>query len=841
VRTAFGLSLLLVAGSLSSPARAAAPGVPAGPVSLGAAAAFSVLAGPSITNTGAETVLALDLGVDGTLAGFPPGTVNGTTHVGDASVETAQEDRQSAYDSVVAQTGGTAFAGDQAGKTYTPGLYSTAAAITNTGTITLDAAGDPSARFVFQIGAALSSAAGTKVVLANGALANNVYWQVVGAVSLGADVTWVGTVLGAGAVSFGEGASLKGRILTPSTVALANSPVTQPIDDLVAPVVAIDGGDTRSTNDTTPSISGTTDEPGSPLVTVTIGTQVLTTRATAGSWTMSAEALTPGSHHVLASVSDPSGNTGTADQVLTVDVTAPTVSITGGSSAATSDTTPTISGTTDEPGAPAVTVSVEGQTLTTTSVDGTWAVEAGALSETSHSVVASVGDAAGNRGSDSQVLTVDLTVPVLTIDGGPRRYTSDTSPWTYGTTAEQAGTIVRVAVGDQTLTASVKPGGAWGVSAQELPSGTYTVLASITDAAQNTGTVTQVLQVGPVVTAPAVTIDGGASRDTNDTTPEISGTTGEPGTATVTVTVGGESLAATSDGGVWSVEVVTPLTEGSSTVTASVTVGDVTRTASQTLSVDVTAPTLTIDGGTTRSTTDTTPWIRGTTVEPPGSVVRIDVGAQSLVATANSDRTWGVSADTLAEGAYVVVASMVDSAGNTGSARQSLTIAPQASTTPQIPPTAPPVAPVAPPVAPPNPSYRPDAAVRAGKGTFVGQRSYDPTRQRATVISKKRTRTARFEVRLTNRGDVDDSFRLRATRTSTRLAVRYLLGGKDVTAAVLKGSYRTTSLRSGESLTLAVEVTQLQSAGRGTRWTSKIRVQSVHNPQKVDSVATVVR
>ncbi len=222
-RLAVAVTAALVAAPLVTTSAAAAPPGIASSVALGSAAGFSVLAGPSIANTGAGTVLALDLGVTGTLAGFPPGTVTGTKRIGTPAVETAHEDRQAAYDAVVAQTGGTPFGGDLAGTTFTPGLYSTAAAITNTGTITLDADGDPSAVFVFQIGAALSSAASTKVVLTDGALANNVYWQAVGAVALGANAKWVGTILGAGAITFGDGASLKGRALTPSTMALANS------------------------------------------------------------------------------------------------------------------------------------------------------------------------------------------------------------------------------------------------------------------------------------------------------------------------------------------------------------------------------------------------------------------------------------------------------------------------------------------------------------------------------------------------------------------------------------------------------------------------------------------
>ncbi len=671
------LALLVVGPSLvGTPATATAPArVAAGPVNLGTAAGFSALAGPSIANTGAGTVLALDLGVTGTLAGFPPGVVNGTQHVGDAAASTAQEDRQAAYDAVVAQTGGTAFGGDLAGKTFTPGLYSTAAAVTNTGVIKLDAGGDPSARFVFQIGAAMSSAASTTVVLMNGALANNVYWQVVGAVALGANVKWVGTILGAGVISFGDGASLKGRALTPSTMALANSPITKPIDDLTAPLVTIAGGPARSTNDATPSVSGTTDEPGTPLVTVTIGSQILTGHASAGVWALSADTLAPGPHTVVASVTDPSGNTGTATQTLTLDPSAPGVTITGGPTRATSDVTPTIAGFTDEPGTPTVTVTVGGQTLTTAAdVTGAWTVDAATLGESSYGVVASVTDAATNTGTAGQVLTVDVTVPVLTIDGGPVRSTSDTSPWIYGTTAEQAGSVVEVSIGGQSLTTTVKPGGAWGVSAQALVPGTYLVLASITDAAGNTGTMTQTLQVGLAGPTEVVAIDGGPARSTNDTTPTISGSSSAPAGTAVGLTVAGQNLVATvGAGGLWSVGAAA-LTEGPHEVVASVSVGGSTTIAHQTLTVDLTAPVLSINGGPMRFTADHTPWTYGTTTEPAGTTVHVSVAGQSLTATVQPGGAWGAGADTLADGTYTLTASIIDAAQNTGSATQTLQV-----------------------------------------------------------------------------------------------------------------------------------------------------------------------
>jgi len=476
---ATGACALLVTGQLATVSAASAQPAPAPAVAaaasfvdLGTAGSYSVLAGAGVANTGEATVLALKLGLSptGVIAGFPPGTAQATDDKNPAA-EQAQADRQAAYEDAAAQESTATFAGDQAGATFKPGVHTSAAASTNTGTMTLDADGDSSAVFVFQIGGALSPAAGAKVVLTDGALANNVYWQVVGAVSLGAGAKYVGTFLGASTVSFGEGASLKGRALTSSTVALANSPVTQPIDDLTDPLVSINGGAARSTNDTTPAISGTTDEPAGRTVHVTVGGRTLNTSVTPGGvWTVSADALSPGSHEVVASITDPSQNVGTATQTLTVDVTAPLVTIDGRPSTATKDRTPWISGTTNAPTNSTVTVTLGAQTLTSAiGSDGSWGVQSAALAERSYGVMASVDDAAHNTGTAYQVLTVDLTVPVVSIDGGAARSTDDTSPWIYGTTAERAGTTVRVSIGGQALNAIVRRDGTWASAHPRCP------------------------------------------------------------------------------------------------------------------------------------------------------------------------------------------------------------------------------------------------------------------------------------------------------------------------------------------------------------------------------------
>jgi hypothetical protein len=507
------MSAMLVVGAAAavSPAAAAQDPPAATFVELGSAAGFSVLAGSGVGSTGTGTVLALDLGLSpaGTITGFPPGKVNGATHDKDTVAALAQEDRQAAYDAVLAQPSTTTFAGDQAGAVFKPGVHTSGAAVTNTGTITLDADGDPGAVFVFQVGAALSTAAATKVVLTDGALANNVFWQVTGAVSVGAGAKLVGTLLAAGVVTFGEGASLKGRILTPGTVALASSPVTQPKDDLTAPVVTIQGGAGRSTNDPSPMISGTTDEPAGGAVGVTVEGQVLaTTVEDGGTWRVSATNLAAGDHTVVATIIDGSQNKGSASQVLTVDLTAPSMSLDGGSRRATNDTTPTISGTTDAD--TAVTVKVDGQILTAPVTDGAWSVDTAPLSEDAHAVSASAVDASENTASASQVVVVDLTVPIVTIDGGPTRSTTDRSPWTYGTSGERAGTTVRVTLGGQALTAVVASGGVWSVSATDLDAGAYPLVATIADAAGNASSAFQTLTVGgtdagpaPVTPAPA--------------------------------------------------------------------------------------------------------------------------------------------------------------------------------------------------------------------------------------------------------------------------------------------------------------------------------------------------
>lgn len=185
----------------------------------------------------------------------------------------------------------------------------------------------------------------------------------------------------------------------------------------------------------------------------------------------------------------------------------PVVTIDGGATAITTDTTPTISGTTDVVAPEVVTVTIGEQTLEATPSDGAWSVTSAILANGTYPVVASASDGAGNEASSTQELTVDTVLPVVTIDGGPSVTTNNPTPTIAGTSDVAPGTVVQVTVDSQTLDALVQSAGTWNVTPAALTDGTRTVTASVRDPATNEGTDSQELTVDTA--PPAVTITGG--------------------------------------------------------------------------------------------------------------------------------------------------------------------------------------------------------------------------------------------------------------------------------------------------------------------------------------------
>ncbi len=218
------LTLSLVAMlAVPSVGMAAEPTVP-----LGATQDFAILAGQTITNTG-NSVITGDVGVSpgSAIDGFPPGVVSGTTHSNDALAIQAQTDWTTAYNNAVARPVTTTLASPElSGLTLTPGVYSSGGALALTGTLTLDAQGDPEAVFILKSDSGLTIGSGSVVRLINGARFCRVFWPVASSATLGANATFVGHILAVTSISLEDGASVEGQLLAhDGSVTLINNVV----------------------------------------------------------------------------------------------------------------------------------------------------------------------------------------------------------------------------------------------------------------------------------------------------------------------------------------------------------------------------------------------------------------------------------------------------------------------------------------------------------------------------------------------------------------------------------------------------------------------------------------
>ena len=206
----------LVAVGCSSSNDATGPGNGGGSgqtVNLGTAGGFGVLAGQSVTNSGASMVNA-DLGVwpGNTLTGAPG--VSGTTHLGDPVAQSAQGSLTAAYNDAAGRAAGSTIAGDIGGQTLAPGVYkSTSTLAITTADVTLDAGGNANAVFIFQIASSFTVAVGRHVVLAGGAQPSNIFWQVGSSATLNSNCVVSGNVIALTTVSLGTGATLNGRAM----------------------------------------------------------------------------------------------------------------------------------------------------------------------------------------------------------------------------------------------------------------------------------------------------------------------------------------------------------------------------------------------------------------------------------------------------------------------------------------------------------------------------------------------------------------------------------------------------------------------------------------------------
>ena len=178
-------------------------------VNLGTAKSFAVLAGTTITNTGATTITG-DVGLHPGKAatGFTTVTLHGAKHLGDAVALKAKKALVTAYNDAAGAKPVTKVATELGGTTLKPGVYASDT-LGLTGTLTLDGEG----LYIFQAASTLITAPDSKVALINGASACNVYWQVGSSATLDTSTSFKGTIMALTSIALNTGATLQGRAL----------------------------------------------------------------------------------------------------------------------------------------------------------------------------------------------------------------------------------------------------------------------------------------------------------------------------------------------------------------------------------------------------------------------------------------------------------------------------------------------------------------------------------------------------------------------------------------------------------------------------------------------------
>ena len=223
----FGIASVAALGllvAIPGSAQAAAP-----PVPLGTADSFVVLAGTTVTNTGATTLNGdIGLAPGSSITGMPPLVLNGASHVADTVALSAQAALGSAYDNAAVQKPATPIPSELGGSTLVPGVYSSGVFMINK-TLTLDARNDPNAVFVFQSAATLTAASGSRVKLINSASPCNIFWLVRSSATLKTTADFSGNILALTDIHLRTGATVEGRALARNgSVTLDANTITKP-------------------------------------------------------------------------------------------------------------------------------------------------------------------------------------------------------------------------------------------------------------------------------------------------------------------------------------------------------------------------------------------------------------------------------------------------------------------------------------------------------------------------------------------------------------------------------------------------------------------------------------
>lgn len=179
---------------------------------LGSASNFAVLSSSTVTNTG-NSLLIGNLGTSpgSAIVGFPPGKVIGTISAGGTVAIRAHTDASIAYGILSSTTCTTnePSVANIGGQTLKPGVYCFPTSAAIDGPLTLSGNGV----YIFKIGSTLTSATNSNVVLTNGALASNVFWQVGSSATLGTNSVLKGTIIAYSSITSTTNTTVDGRLI----------------------------------------------------------------------------------------------------------------------------------------------------------------------------------------------------------------------------------------------------------------------------------------------------------------------------------------------------------------------------------------------------------------------------------------------------------------------------------------------------------------------------------------------------------------------------------------------------------------------------------------------------
>jgi hypothetical protein len=154
--------------------------------------------------------------------------VLGEEHIDDAVANEAKSALTTAATTAAHEASNGSAGEDLAGHAFLPGVYTASTSLLlSSGSVTLNAQGDPNAVFIFQIGSTLTTGSNTSVSLINGAQACNVFWQVGSSATLGSGTRFVGTIMAADSITANTGATIHGRLLAQTAaVTLEDNTIT---------------------------------------------------------------------------------------------------------------------------------------------------------------------------------------------------------------------------------------------------------------------------------------------------------------------------------------------------------------------------------------------------------------------------------------------------------------------------------------------------------------------------------------------------------------------------------------------------------------------------------------